>query len=487
MFTLTEYESRRSGESMKKYVIYCIYILMFIFCSAVVLPANNSLPGGNAEKDVDISIPQVKEFTTSSGVTVFYLQDSLPHFSVSVSTGYGKIYENTDNAGISEMLANTLNMGGSKKHPGSSIHRAVESLGGQYSVNASWENITISFRFLQRHAEKASKILRGIVNEPNFDSRYVDNARSVLLDSVRRREDRPEQLAFEKLRQILFDGNGYGAVMTEKTLKSIDGDDLSALWKSHAVTKNIRVGVVTSLPLAQVKNLMEAVFSSIPKGEAQYYSVDRKGINQVLKNNADTVFLIQKDIPQSTIVFGTIAPEMRNSSTYPLSVGNYILGGGSFSSRLMREVRVKRGLAYSVSSIARFRRNTGIFLAYAQTGTDTTKKTMNLIDSLLREFADKGPNAEEMSWARESVLNSYIFEFDSPYSIIGKHIWLDYNTLPDNYLEKYPEKIQNVSGKEVLKEYTTLFQKGFIRVVVGNESLKKRLESSVKVKVVELE
>jgi len=473
---------------MKNYIFCTIYTLVVIFYSGVMLSASdNSLISAKTDQQVDLSIPVVKEFTTSGGVTVFYLQDSLPHFSVSVSTGYGKIYENSGNAGISEMLANTLNMGGSREHPGASLHKAVESLGGQYGVNASWENITISLRFLQRHAGQASELLKSVINGPNFETAYVDNARSVLLDSVRRREDRPEQLAFEKLRQILFDGNGYGAVMTEKTLKTIDGDDLAALWKSHVVTGNIRVGVVTSLPLAQVKNLMEDVFSSIPRGEAQYYNVDRKRVKQVLQNNADTVFLIKKDIPQSTIVFGTLAPEMQEQSTYPLSVGNYILGGGSFSSRLMREVRVKRGLAYSVSSIARFRKNTGIFLAYAQTGTDTTKKTMNLIDSILKDFAANGPNAEEMKWAKESVLNSYIFEFDSPYSIIRKSIWLDYNQLPDDYLENYPQNIQNVTGKEVHKEFNNLFQKGFIRVVVGNESLKNKLESTGKVKVVELE
>ncbi|MFW5771423.1 MAG: M16 family metallopeptidase [Spirochaetota bacterium] len=473
---------------MKNYIVCSIYTLVVILYSGVMVSAGDNFPiTAKTDQQVDLSIPEVKEFTTTSGVTVFYLQDSLPHFSVSVSTGYGKIYENSGNAGISEMLANTLNMGGSKRHPGAGLHRAVESLGGQYGVNASWENTTISLRFLQRHAGKASALLKSIISGPNFDSRYVDNARSVLMDSVRRREDRPEQLAFEKLRQILFNGNGYGAVMTEKTLKSIDGDDLSALWKSHAVTGNMRVGVVTSLPLAQVKNLMEDVFSSIPKGEAQYYNVDSKRVQQVLQNDADTVFLIEKDIPQSTIVFGTVAPAMKEGNTYPLTVGNYILGAGSFSSRLMREIRVKRGLAYSVSSIARYRKNTGIFLAYAQTGTDTTKKTINLIDSILRDFAANGPGVEEIKWAKESVLNSYIFEFDSPYSVIRKSIWLDYNQLPDDYLEKYSQNIQDVSGEEVLKEFNTLFKKGFIRVVVGNGSLKKILESSGKVKVVKLE
>ncbi len=460
---------------------------MMAACIVLFPAAGHDLLEGE-EKDIsDFSIPEVETFTTSSGVRVFYLKDSLPHFSVSISMGYGKIYENSENAGISEMLANTLNMGGSKKYPAEKLHRTIESLGGQYNVNASWENITISFRFLKRHAQDASSIMKSIVDEPNIADAYVNNARSVLLESVRRRKDSPQQLAFEKLRQILFDGDGYGAVMTGETLKSIDADALSGTWKSHLVSGNIRVGVVTSLPLSEVKDNMETVFSGIPEGKSMYYNVDMEKLRQNVKKKAGTIYLLKKDVPQATIVYGTLAPETGSSITYPLTVGNYILGGGSFSSRLMREVRVKRGLSYAVSSLIRFRKNTGIFLAYAQTRTGNAPKTAGLMESIMKDFAHKGPVVDEVKWARESVVNSYIFEFDSPYSIIRKYIWMDYNGLPSDYFDSYPKKIQKVSNDEVKNSFNTLFQNGFIRVIVGNETLEKALGSMGKVEIVELE
>ena len=465
-----------------------LYMVIIVVMCILVLPATgHDFLRGNDKGISDFTIPEVDSFTTSGGIKVFYLKDNMPHFSVTISLGYGKIYEKSENAGISEMLANTLNMGGSKKYPGEKLHRAIESLGGQYNVNASWEDITISFRFLERHALDASSIMKSIMTDPDMTDVYVNNARSVLLEAVRRRKDSPEQLAFEKLRQILFDGDGYGAVMNEKTLKSIDAKALSSLWKNHVVSGNIRVGVVTSLPMEKVKNIMNNVFSDIPEGKPVYYTVDMEKLRHDMRKKAGTIYLIKKDIPQATIVYGTLAPETGTSAVYPLTVGNYILGGGSFSSRLMREVRVKRGLSYAVSSLTRFRKNTGIFLAYAQTRTGSAPKTAGLMESIMKKFASKGAVNDEMNWARESVVNSYIFEFDSPYAIISKYIWMDYNQLDVDYFDMYPEKIRQVSQDEVRSSFDTLFKDGFIRVVVGNESLKGSLASLGTVEVVELE
>jgi zinc protease len=431
-----------------------------------------------------IDLPKVESLKTKKGIRVFYIKDELPQLTIAVSIGFGTLYEHSKNAGIAELIARTLTQSGSKKYPADRLYQSIESVGGRLAIQSSWESTIISLRVLERHAELAFDIVSDLLTNPNLDSEYIENARALIIDRVRRGKDKPFHVAFEKTREIIFKGKGYGSVVKEETINSITRNEMVKAWQRYFKARNMVIGISTSIDLQRIKRLLSK-FDSLEEGENQEYDADYPSSIASVSARSNYIYLIPKDIPQATIVVGTIAPDIRDGGMYALEVMNYILGGSSFNSRLMREIRVKRGLSYAVQSILKHRKKTGVFFAYAQTNYEKVGITLSLLLENIRKIAAERISSAELSFARESINNSYIFEFDSSLSILSKFIAMEYNGLPTSFITDYPKQINAVSGEEVLNRSEKLFKNGLIKVVVGKKELQSKLKSFGTVFVIE--
>jgi len=199
------------------------------------------------------------------------------------------------------------------------------------------------------------------------------------------------------------------------------------------------------------------------------YEADRARIRESVRSAARRVYFIRRPIPQATVVVGTVTPRLSDPRNYSLGVMNYILGEGSFNSRLMQEIRVKRGLSYSVASIIKPRRETGVFIAYAQTKNEQADATLALLVENVRKMAKCPVSRDELAWAKRAIVSSYIFEFEMPLSLLGKYIFVERGGLPASYLTEYPARINEVQAETILKHGRELFQDGLVKVVVGGE------------------
>jgi zinc protease len=206
------------------------------------------------------------------------------------------------------------------------------------------------------------------------------------------------------------------------------------------------------------------------------YEADLRKVKDRVKNNGSKIFFYPKDIPQATLIVGTVAPDIGYQGDYALEIMNFILGGGSFNSRLMTEIRVKRGLAYAVQSIVKFRYKTGLFLAFAQVENKTAGEVLGLlyknIDTISHETISNG----EIEWARRAIGNSFIFQFDTPMNILANYMAIAYNNLPADYFTAYIAHINGISNQNILTEARALLDYGLVTVVVGNESVLKDLK-----------
>ncbi len=419
-----------------------------------------------------VTLPQI-ETINHNGVNIFYAHDMVPQCTIFVSIGVGSLYENAHNAGISQMAAQVLSVGGSTQYP--NINEYIDSIGGRYSVTASFETVTITMRVHQDEAAKAFAILADIIAHPLFNEQLAATARFMCKQQIQQKQDDPMTIAMEKARQIVFGDSGYGAVMSIKSLDAITVGDLQQLWKRYVVKENVRVGIVTSLNKETVVKHITPLTAALPGGVALDYTADVEKAKNAI--SANELYFFEKDIPQSTIVIATIAPSIHSSNRYALEVGNYILGGGSFNSWLMDEIRVKRGYAYSTGSIVRMRKNIGLFLAYAQTSSATTLSTIQIMKDVLTRYKTSGPSQQQLQWAKEALLKSYIFEFQSLRDIIQYYMWLDYNKLPVSYIHEYPDGIRSVTDDAITQSFERIGA-GYIIVVVGNRQVKQQLEDS---------
>ena len=422
-----------------------------------------------AELKLNLSLPPVESFTTDNGVRVFCIRSDLPELSLVVSAGYGKLYESARTAGSAELLARTLLMGGSRKYPGESLHRALEAAGGRFNVEASWEETLISIRVLERHADLALDIIGDLLSNPNIEDRAFADAKALVLEGIRRKKDSPEVLAFEKLRELVFAGSGYGAVPREETVAPATAAEMQRLWTTHFTSGNIMVAASSSMDPGELKGRLLKYLAGVPTGGRVDYEADRARIRESVRSAARRVYFIRRPIPQATVVVGTVTPRLSDPKNYSLGVMNYILGEGSFNSRLMQEIRVKRGLSYSVASIIKPRRETGVFIAYAQTKNEQADATLALLVENVRKMAKSPVSRDELVWAKRAIVSSYIFEFEMPLSLLGKYIFVERGGLPASYLTEYPARINEVRAETILKDGRELFQDGLVKVVVGGE------------------
>ncbi len=453
------------------HLIAAFSVIIFFF----LLLGNNRKSEGKSLDLTDLKLPGVKSFTLNNGINLFYIKDDLPRLTIYAAAGFGRLYETEENAGISEMIETTLSLAGSKNYPSEKLHEKIDSIGGKLSIEASWENTIISITVLKRYKVTAFKILSDLLLNPNFDEKYAEIARSIVIERIRRKKDKPESLAFQKLREIIFDGRGYGSVPTEKGIRSYSVKLMARIWGKYFTGANLLVGISSPDSFSSVKKESKKYLSEIKKGKKEVYHLDRKKIDEIIKKKSSKIYFLPKNIPQSTIVIGTIAPDIHYKGIYDLTLMNYILGGGSFNSMFMKEIRVKKGLAYSVHSIIRFRRNTGIFLGYAQTRNDTAGIVLSLMQDNIKKMHQEMIPEEVLSWARSSIYNSYIFRFDSYLDILSNYLSISYNDLPYDYYLRYPALIKRVSRNEIKDESIKLFQKGVIRVVVGSSKIKDSL------------
>ncbi|HSV98081.1 MAG TPA: pitrilysin family protein [Spirochaetota bacterium] len=435
-------------------------------------------------KPAELSLPPVEEYELLNGMRVFYIRDELPQFSIVAIAGFGKLYEGRLNAGISDLLARALTLGGSKRYPGDRLHEAVERVGGRIAISASWETVNITIRVLERHADLALDIMADLLADPELDERSIADARAMMVEEIRRKKDSPSTLAIEKVREIIFDGVGYGSVPSEQSVNSISQAELRTAFNNHFRAGNMAVGAVGAIEAVAARGRIEKALSGVARGARVAYRFDAEKAAAAVRAGAKKIYFIERPVPQATIVIGTLAPPVADPDSHSLGVMNFILGEGSFNSRLVREIRVDRGLSYAVQSVLRQRKETGVFLAFAQTNTAQSPLTLRLILENMEKMATSPVTPDELVWARQSLINSYIFEFETPLDVLEKYMTVYHMGLPISYITDYQRNVAGVGADAVLKSGKKLFEQGSVRLVLGEGSLKKELAKFGEVVVV---
>ncbi len=424
----------------------------------------------------NIEMPRVESKSLDNGVKLLHVKDELPRTVFYVSVGYGRLYEDKKSAGISELLTRTLSIAGTEKYPGNELYTRLEAVGGEINFIPGWENIVIELKILSRHRELAFDILSDIFTSPLFNEESLDSAKALMIEKIKRGRDNPSDIAFEKLREIIFCGSGYGGTPSEKTTGSVSASDLVKVWDKYFRGGNVSIAVSTSIDADDYFKSAEMSFSGIKKGERIYYDVNKECINDSLKEKSANIYLLPMNLEQATIVTGTVAPRLSYEGNYALHLMNYILGGGSFNSRLTSEIRVKRGLAYSVFSLVRNRYSTGVFMSFVQTRNDNVPLVLSLIRDNVKLMAQTDVPEDELLWARESINNSYIFRFEKISHILANYIDIEYNGLDADYYRDYPQKINSVKAAEIKEESAKLFSRGMITVIAGDRKIAEELK-----------
>ncbi|MEK7722018.1 MAG: pitrilysin family protein, partial [Elusimicrobiota bacterium] len=306
-----------------------------------------------------------------------------------------------------------------------------------------------------------------VLMNPVFSPEKVKLKRDETLELIRRRNDNPGRAVVrEALRSFYGPAHPYGWRSEEATVNAVTIEDMKAYHANYYKPNNIILAVAGDFTSdEEMIGKLKARFGSWPRGEVKFPvipPVQIKGERQI--------FHIEKDIAQAYIVMLQKGIKRHDPLEYPLTVTNEMLGGG-LSSRLAAEIRSRRGLAYSVYSYSAKKPDYGYSLAYCGTKPETVSQALAEMLRQHKLITEEAAPAEEVTRARDSIVNSFVFRFPTPFELITERASYEYYGYKADYLDNYVENIAKTDPATVLETAKKLFKpEDAMLFVIGNSS-----------------
>ena len=412
--------------------------------------------------------PEVREL--SNGMTLYLLEDhELPVFDISGIVKTGTIYDPIDKIGLASICASVMRSGGTVSREPDVLNEELESMAASVEVGMSPEYGSVSLSTMAEDIEKGLEIFADVLRNPAFRQEKLDLRKQQAIEAIRRRNDNPIQLAWRNFSSILYGkDHPFGWYSEIETVESITVEDLKDFHSKYYHPNNIMLSITGDFDTEQLINQLERVFAGWIMND-----IDFPDIPAVEMSYRPSVNHIQKDLPQTTMLIGHLG--IKRTPDFPdyfaLRVMNDILGEGGFTSRLMKQVREKHGLAYMVGSLmpTNLYTNPGEWFAYCGSSSEKTAQAISLIIDIVREIRDEPVSEEELQLTKDSLINSYVFGFESSSQIAFQQMMLAYREFDPDFLVTYTDNIGKVSAEDVQAAAEKYLQPdGLTIVTVGN-------------------
>ncbi len=419
--------------------------------------------------------PEAERHVLSNGMVVYLLEDAevpLIHMSALIRTG--SMYDPPGRSGLAQVMAAVMRAGGTKDRSPREINEALEFSASVVEFSMEREAGRGFLSALKKDFPKTLKIFAGLLMAPAFEQGQLDLAKRREIEGIRRSNDHPDEIAYREFRKLLFAGNPRSQVPTIPSIESLNRGELTAFHQKFFHPNNIILGISGDFQKEKMLKTLEETF-----GAWRRSIVELPFIPLPAPPEKPAVYYVAKDLTQATILAGHFSPPLNHPDHIPFKVLNFILGGGGFNSRLTREIRSNRGLAYSVGSFYQARVGYGTVGAFCQTKSSTVHQAISLIHEISEGLKKEKPTPEELAWAKNSLTNQFIFSFSSAAGVVGQQIQLEYDGLPRDCLKYYQERVAAVTLEDldrVAKKYLQP-EKSILLVVGKEENFEKPLSS----------
>jgi zinc protease len=391
------------------------------------------------------------KITLENGIQIYHaLDQELPLVDITLMFGIGRSVEDATNVGLLDLFAAALESGGTKQISAQDFDATLNALATDLRVASGPYTTTLRLSMLQEDLPKGLELLAQLVQEPGFDPVRLETSRQRLMEQVRRRVDNPAGIADMLMLENLYPNHPLGRKPSLKTLENIKKSDLVELHQRYFGPKNLRVAISGCVGSDEARNLIQTGFSTwiksteIPQVPALSTPVGGEGNGPVI--------VASRPLAQTTLRLVERGITKDNPDVYALEVMNYILGGGGFNSRLMREIRSNRGLAYSVYSYFSVGRLLqGAFIAGCETKTESVPEVVGLFASIMQTLRAEEVSEAELVLAQQSQINSFVFRFENMHGLVMQAMEHDFFGYPEDYLARYREHISAVTTEDVLR------------------------------------
>jgi zinc protease len=444
--------------------------------SAPAKPQTTTNPAPAAQPWKKIPIPplhafrpvQPRRIELANGLVIFLQEDhELPFINGTILIRGGSRDEPEARVGLVSIYGETWRTSGTATVDGDKLDdqleakaASVETSGGTASTSVSWSSLKGDF-------DTVFAATMDLLLHPTFKADKLQLAKGQLETSIARRNDDANGIAIREAVKLVYGANNPYARRPEyATVDAITLDDLKAWHDKTVLPNNMIVGISGDFDSTAMEAKLRAAFEPLRRGEKFEsakitFSDPRQSVN----------FIEKADVNQSNVVIVGLGTERSNSDYYALSVMNEIFSGG-FGSRVVQNVRTKLGLAYSVSgSFSAAYDHPGIFYVLAATKSESTVAATQAMLAEVERLKTAPPTAAELSKAKDQVLNSFIFHYDSPDKTLSEQVTLAFYGYPPDTLEKYKTGIEKVTAADVTRVANKYIDVSKLAtVVVGNEA-----------------
>jgi zinc protease len=414
----------------------------------------------SAEPSRAASVQKVK---SKSGIEAWLVEDySVPLIAMEFAFKGGASQDPAGKPGVASLLAGLLDEGAGP-YDSHAFHAVLDDYALEISFSADRDILSGHMQTLARHADKAFELLRLCVNDARLDDEPIERVKSQIAAGLKREINDPDYAASRVFRTQAYPGHPYGAPVRGEleTLESLTQADLKAMRTASFARNGLKIAVVGAIDAATLARHIDEVFSALP-AKATLIEVPNVAVAGV-----GTLHVIDLDVPQSTIRFGRQGLMRTDADFIPATVVNHVLGGGVFSARLFREVREKRGLAYSVYSQLVTFDHGAMLSGGTSTKNERAAESMEVIKHEIRSLADKGPSADELDKAKKFLIGSYALRFDTSTKIASQLLHLQTDGYDVDFLDQRNRLIAAVSTDDAKRAAQRLLDKGELLVVVA--------------------
>ena len=426
------------------------------FCLALV----TLLIGFHAQAGVSIA-----HWQTRNGAKVYFVESrALPILDVQVTFMAGSMFDPPAQSGLAALTRGILDLGAGARDE-NAIADQLADVGALLDGSADTDRASVHLRTLSAENKRtpALGVLRDVLHAPLFDAGIFAREQARTSAELKEAMTRPDSIAGKAFWATMYPEHPYGRQATPESVNRLTRDDVTRFYRQHYRAQAATLVLVGDISRAEAEQMAEDIAAGLPEGPAPTLpALPALPQKQHVK--------IDHPASQAHVYLGLPALERGHPDFFPLVVGNYTLGGGGFVSRLMKEIRDKRGYAYSVYSYIAPMKQAGPFQIGLQTKRSQATDAVQLAQSLLDDFLQNGPSAEELAAAKANLTGSFPLRLDSNKKILENVSVIAFYGLPLNYLDQYQANIQAVTVDDIKAAFSRrILREHLITVTVAGD------------------
>jgi len=420
----------------------------------------------------------IQHWTQPGGARVYLVESpAIAMVDVQLDFDAGSRRVAADQAGLAGITASLLSKGvaargGEPALDENALGEAWADLGAQFGASAGSDRFSFSLRSLTEPdlLGQAMRLAARQIAEPSFPDPVWQRDRQRMLAQLKEAYTRPAYRVARAFSEAVYGSHPYGHETSEASLGRISVADMQAFHARYITPCHARVSIVGALTRAQADTLVSGLLARLPQGDCAA-APPLPAVAEVAPLERAQLITIPFDSAQAHVLMGQPGYKRNDPDFYALTLGNYVLGGGGFVSRLTEEVREKRGLSYSVSSYFSPGRHAGAFTVGLQTRPDQAAQATGVAREVMAKFVAEGPTQAELQAAKDNLIGGFPLLIDSNRKLLGNLSNIAWNDLPLDYLDTWTDRIAKVSVAEVKAAFARKLQpEKMVTVILGATS-----------------